>query len=75
VHQGKALYAGISSYSARRTKEAAASLGGLGTRLLIHQPSYSMLNRWIEDDLLGPKGRRAGRRSREPSRLFLHRAC
>lgn len=53
VHQGKALYAGISSYSARRTKEAASILGGLGTRLLIHQPSYSMLNRWIEDDLLG----------------------
>jgi len=52
VHQGKALYAGISSYSARRTKEAAAILSGLGTRLLIHQPSYSMLNRWIEDDLL-----------------------
>jgi L-glyceraldehyde 3-phosphate reductase len=53
VHQGKALYAGISSYSARRTKEAAAILRGLGTPLLIHQPSYSMLNRWIEDDLLG----------------------
>jgi len=52
VHQGKALYAGISSYSARRTKEAAAILSGLGTRLLIHQPSYSMLNRWIETDLL-----------------------
>ncbi len=52
VHQGKALYAGISSYSARRTKEAAAILRGMGTRLLIHQPSYSMLNRWIEDDLL-----------------------
>jgi L-glyceraldehyde 3-phosphate reductase len=53
VHQGKALYVGISSYSARRTKEAAAILRGLGTQLLIHQPSYSMLNRWIEDDLLG----------------------
>ena len=52
VHQGKALYVGISSYSARRTQDAAAILGGLGTRLLIHQPSYSMLNRWIEDDLL-----------------------
>jgi len=52
VHQGKALYAGISSYSARRTKEAAAILSGLGTPLLIHQPSYSMLNRWIETDLL-----------------------
>jgi len=53
VHQGKALYAAVSSYSARRTKEAAAILRGLGTRLLIHQPSYSMLNRWIEADLLG----------------------
>ena len=52
VHQGKALYAGISSYSARRTKEAATILSGLGTPLLIHQPSYSMLNRWIETDLL-----------------------
>jgi L-glyceraldehyde 3-phosphate reductase len=52
VRQGKALYAGISSYSARRTKEAAAILRDLGTPLLIHQPSYSMLNRWIEPDLL-----------------------
>jgi L-glyceraldehyde 3-phosphate reductase len=52
VRQGKALYAGISSYSARRTKEAAAILRRLGTPLLIHQPSYSMLNRWIEPDLL-----------------------
>ncbi|HEX3214372.1 MAG TPA: aldo/keto reductase, partial [Actinomycetota bacterium] len=46
VRQGKALYAGISSYSAERTREAAAILRGLGTPLLIHQPSYSMLNRW-----------------------------
>jgi L-glyceraldehyde 3-phosphate reductase len=53
VHQGKALYAGISSYSAERTREAAGILRGLGTSLLIHQPSYSMLNRWIEADLLG----------------------
>jgi L-glyceraldehyde 3-phosphate reductase len=53
VHQGKALYVGISSYSARRTREAAAILQRLGTPLLIHQPSYSMLNRWIEQDLLG----------------------
>jgi L-glyceraldehyde 3-phosphate reductase len=53
VRQGKALYAGISSYSARRTREATAILQQLGTRLLIHQPSYSMLNRWIEPDLLG----------------------
>jgi L-glyceraldehyde 3-phosphate reductase len=52
VRQGKALYAGISSYSARRTSEAVAILRRLGTPLLIHQPSYSMLNRWIEPDLL-----------------------
>ena len=52
VRQGKALYAGISSYSPARTREAAAILRGLGTPLLIHQPSYSMLNRWIEDGLL-----------------------
>ena len=52
VRQGKALYVGISSYSAAKTAEAAAILRGLGTPLLIHQPSYSMLNRWIEDGLL-----------------------
>ena len=52
VRQGKALYAGISSYSARRTQEAAEILRRLGTPLLIHQPSYSMVNRWIEPDLL-----------------------
>jgi L-glyceraldehyde 3-phosphate reductase len=52
VRQGKALYAGISSYSAERTVQAAAILGDLGTPLLIHQPSYSMLNRWIEEALL-----------------------
>src|SRR5580765_7696936 len=52
VRQGKALYVGISSYSAKRTSEAAAILRGLGTPLLIHQPSYSMLNRWIEAELL-----------------------
>jgi len=52
VRQGKALYAGISSYSARRTSEAAAILRRLGTPPLIHQPSYSMLNRWIEAELL-----------------------
>jgi L-glyceraldehyde 3-phosphate reductase len=52
VRQGKALYAGISSYSAARTRDAAAVLRELGTPLLIHQPSYSMLNRWIEPDLL-----------------------
>ena len=52
VRQGKALYVGISSYSAQRTREAVAILRRLGTPLLIHQPSYSMLNRWIEPDLL-----------------------
>ena len=52
VRQGKALYVGISSYSGKRTRQAAAILRGLGTPLLIHQPSYSMLNRWIEEDLL-----------------------
>src|SRR2546423_205457 len=52
VKQGKALYAGISSYSAERTQDAARILRDLGTPLLIHQPSYSMINRWIEDDLL-----------------------
>ena len=52
VEQGKALYAGISSYSAERTREAAAILRRMGTPLLIHQPSYSMINRWIEPDLV-----------------------
>jgi L-glyceraldehyde 3-phosphate reductase len=52
VRQGKALYVGISSYSAERTREGAAILRDLGTPLLIHQPSYSMLNRWIEPELL-----------------------
>jgi L-glyceraldehyde 3-phosphate reductase len=52
VQQGKALYVGISSYSAARTEEAAAILRDLGVRLLIHQPSYSLLNRWIEPELL-----------------------
>ncbi len=56
VRQGKALYAGISSYSAERTREAAAILRELGTPLLIHQPSYSLLNRWIEPDLLDAVG-------------------
>jgi L-glyceraldehyde 3-phosphate reductase len=50
VRQGKALYAGISSYNSRRTREAAAILKRLGTPCLIHQPSYSMLNRWLETD-------------------------
>ena len=52
VRQGKALYVGISSYSAVKSREAADILRKLGTPLLIHQPSYSMLNRWIEPDLL-----------------------
>jgi L-glyceraldehyde 3-phosphate reductase len=56
VRQGKALYAGISSYSADRTREAATILGELGTPLLIHQPSYSLLNRWIEPDLIDTVG-------------------
>jgi L-glyceraldehyde 3-phosphate reductase len=59
VQQGKALYAGISSYSAEKTREAVTILRDLGVPLLIHQPSYSMLNRWIEDgllDVLGEEG-------------------
>jgi L-glyceraldehyde 3-phosphate reductase len=52
VQQGKALYVGVSSYSAEKTREAAAVLRELGVPLLIHQPSYSLLNRWIEDELL-----------------------
>jgi L-glyceraldehyde 3-phosphate reductase len=52
VQQGKALYIGISSYSADKTREAAALLRSMGVPLLIHQPSYSLLNRWIEEDLL-----------------------
>ena len=57
VRSGKALYAGISSYSAERTVEALSVLRRLGTPLLIHQPSYSMLNRWIEGGLLDVLGR------------------
>jgi L-glyceraldehyde 3-phosphate reductase len=56
VRQGKALYAGISSYSPDATRRAAAILDSLGTRCLIHQPSYSMLNRWVEDGLLDTLG-------------------
>ena len=59
VRQGKALYVGISSYSAAKTAEAAAILRGMGTPCVIHQPSYSMLNRWVEDgllDVLGEEG-------------------
>ena len=57
VRSGKALYAGISSYSAERTAEAASVLREMGVPPLIHQPSYSMLNRWIEDGLLDVLGR------------------
>jgi L-glyceraldehyde 3-phosphate reductase len=52
VHQGKALYVGVSSYSPERTREAAGILKSMGVPLLIHQPSYSMLNRWVEEGLL-----------------------
>ncbi len=56
VRSGKALYVGISSYGPDRTREAHAILKSLGTPLLIHQPSYSMLNRWVEDELLDTLG-------------------
>ncbi|MGW7576411.1 L-glyceraldehyde 3-phosphate reductase [Streptomyces sp. NPDC054765] len=52
VQQGKALYAGVSSYNAEQTRQAAGILRGMGVPALIHQPSYSMINRWTEDDLL-----------------------
>src|SRR3712207_2948300 len=57
VSSGKALYVGISSYSARHTEEAAQILRDMGVRPLIHQPSYSLVNRWIEDELLDVLGR------------------
>jgi len=53
VQQGKALYVGVSSYSAAKTREAATILKSMGVAALIHQPSYSLLNRWVEQDLLG----------------------
>ena len=56
VRSGRALYAGISSYSPERTREAHDILKSMGTPLLIHQPSYSMINRWIEGGLLGTLG-------------------
>ena len=56
VQQGKALYVGISSYSAGKTREAAAILKSMGVTALIHQPSYSLMNRWIEEDLLNALG-------------------
>jgi len=65
VQQGRALYVGISSYSAAKTNEAAAILRDLKTPLLIHQPSYNMLNRWIEKDLLDTRDP-APDRVREP---------
>ena len=52
VAQGKALYVGISSYSAKKTREASQLLKAMGVPCVIHQPSYSMLNRWVEEDLL-----------------------
>ncbi|MDC7245810.1 MAG: L-glyceraldehyde 3-phosphate reductase [Sphaerochaetaceae bacterium] len=55
-HSGKALYVGISSYSASKTREAHAILESMGVPLLIHQPSYSMINRWVEEDLLTTLG-------------------
>jgi L-glyceraldehyde 3-phosphate reductase len=57
VRQGKALYVGLSNYPPAQTEEAAAILAGLGTPLVIHQPSYSMLNRWMEQGLLDTIGR------------------
>ena len=56
VRQGKALYVGISSYSGKRTSEAVSILRAMGTPLFIHQPAYSMLNRWVEEDLLDVLG-------------------
>ena len=74
VRQGKALYVGISSYSAAAHRARPSRiLRELGTPLLIHQPSYSMLNRWIEDDLLDVLGR-GGRRAASSSRRW-RRAC
>jgi L-glyceraldehyde 3-phosphate reductase len=64
VRQGKALYVGLSSYDAERTRQAAAILRDLGTPLLIHQPSYSMLNRWIETE--GLRDAAAKKRSTTP---------
>jgi L-glyceraldehyde 3-phosphate reductase len=66
VRQGKALYAGISSYSPEHTREAATILERLGTPLVIHQPSYSMLNRWIEAELRTCWARRASAASPSP---------
>ncbi len=70
VHQGKALYVGISSYSPERTRQAAEILKSMGVPLLIHQPSYSMLNRWIEKR----PARHARRNRRRLHRLLAARA-
>jgi L-glyceraldehyde 3-phosphate reductase len=56
IHSGKALYVGVSSYSAAKTREATKILRDMGIHLLIHQPSYSLLNRWIEEELLDTLG-------------------
>ena len=64
VRSGRALYVGISSYSAAKTQEAAAIARELGTPLLIHQPSYSMLNRWIEPSADGGRACSTSSRSR-----------
>jgi L-glyceraldehyde 3-phosphate reductase len=56
VQQGKALYVGVSSYSAAKTREAHTILKSMGVRALIHQPSYSLLNRWVEEDLIDTLG-------------------
>jgi len=82
VRSGRALYAGISSYTAEQTAEAAAILRQMGTPLLIHQPSYSLLNRWIEGVLAaspGPAehevpGRHPGRIAGQPGRFALGRS-
>ena len=70
VKQGKALYAGISSYSANKTEEAVKILRELGTPMLIHQPSYSMLNRWIEDKLLGTLEKQGHMKTGQEALLF-----
>ena len=72
VRSGRALYVGISSYSAAQTREAATIARDLGTPLLIHQPSYNMFNRWIEPDLLDELGAKASGAS---CSAHWHRAC
>ena len=67
VRQGKALYVGISSYNSARTREAAAILQRLGTPCVIHQPSYSMINRWVEDGRTARYARRRRASAASPS--------